>query len=203
MGLLFKKLFSKGLSTELLIELPPYRWPTLKNLLLHIWEKVGAFIKKAGSIILAFSVIIWLLASLPIGVPYASHESLAGTIGQTIAPVFVPLGFDNWQSGVALTFGLVAKEVIVSTFATLHGATGAVTDSDLLSLALRQYFTPLSAYSFLVFVLLYSPCVATLAVIKKETGSYKWVLFVIANTLLVAYITALIIYQGGKLIGLN
>ena len=203
MGLLFKKLFSKGLSTELLIELPPYRWPTLKNLLLHIWEKVGAFIKKAGSIILAFSVIIWLLASLPIGVPYASHESLAGTIGQTIAPVFVPLGFDNWQSGVALTFGLVAKEVIVSTFATLHGATGAVTDSDLLSLALRQYFTPLSAYSFLVFVLLYSPCVATLAVIKKETGSYKWVFFVIANTLLVACTTALIIYQGGKLIGLN
>jgi len=205
MGLLFKKIFSKQISAELIIELPPYRFPTLFGLLLHIWEKMGAFVKKAGTIILAFSIIIWLLASLPSGVAYGSHESFAGSIGQTIAPLFTPLGFNNWQSGVALAFGLIAKEVIVSTFGTLHGVTNIATvdPSGALSLALQQYFTPLSAYAFLVFVLLYAPCAPTMAVIKKETGSIKWTAFVITYTILVAYITAFIIYQLGKLIGLQ
>jgi len=204
-GLVFKKIFSNGLSAELLIELPPYRYPTVRGLLLHIWEKIGAFIKKAGTIILAFSIIIWLLASLPIGVNYGSKESFAGSIGQLIAPLFTPLGFNNWQTGVALTFGLVAKEVVVSTYGTLNGVTdvSAGNAAGVLSVVLQQYFTPLSAYAFLVFVLLYSPCVATIAVIRKETVSNKWALFVVANTVFVAYIMALFIYQGGKLIGLN
>lgn len=205
MGLIFKTIFSKTLSPELVIELPPYRWPTLMGLLLHIWQKVGAFIKKAGTIILSFSVIIWLLASLPMGVAYGSESSFAGILGQVIAPLFTPLGFNNWQTGVALTFGVIAKEVVVSTFGTLHGVADMTsTDaSGSLSAALEQYFTPLSAYAFLVFVLLYSPCVAAIAVIRKETKSAKWALFVVSYTIIVAYLVALLIYQIGTLIGLK
>jgi len=116
MGLIFKRLFSKNISSPFVIELPPYRWPVLTGLMIHAWEKIWVFTKKAGTIILAFSVIIWALASFPVGVEYGSRDSLAGQMGETISPVFEPLGFGNWQSSVALIFGFVAKEVVVGTF---------------------------------------------------------------------------------------
>ena len=202
-GLIFKKLLFKKLSSPFVIELPPYRWPTTKGILIHAWEKVWIFIKKAGTIILAFSVIIWLLASIPFGVDYGSQESLAGSVGQTISPVFKPLGFDNWQSAVALIFGFVAKEVVVGTFGTLYGVDDVETETGEVSLsdALQNDFTPLSAYAFMVFVLLYVPCMAVLAVVKRETNSWKWPLLMVGYTTAIAWVMALLVYQGGRLIG--
>ena len=205
LGLLFKKLLFKKLSSPFVIELPSYRWPTLKGLLIHVWERVWIFIKKAGTIILVFSIIIWFLASMPFGVDYGSQDSLAGSIGQTISPVFKPLGFGNWQSSVALMFGFVAKEVVVGTFGTLYGVEDAETEEGEASLSdhLQDDFTPLSAYAFMVFVLLYIPCMAVLAVVKRETNSWKWPLIMIGYTTAVAWIFAFIVFQGGKLIGLG
>ena len=204
-GLIFKKIFSKTLSSPFVIELPPYRLPAITGLLIHTWEKVWMFIKKAGTIILAFSVIIWMLASFPAGVEYGSHESLAGQMGETISPVFEPLGFGNWQSSVALIFGFAAKEVVVGTFGTLYGIEdiGSASGASSLTDALQNDFTPLSAYAFMVFVLLYVPCIAVLAVVKKETNSWKWPLFMILYTTSIAWILAFIVYQGGKLLGFS
>ena len=163
------------------------------------------FYKKAGTIILAFSIIIWALASFPTGVEYGSQESLAGQMGETISPVFEPLGFGNWQSSVALIFGFVAKEVVVGTFGTLYGIEDVESDSSYSSLtdALQNDFTPLSAYAFMVFVLLYVPCMAVLAVVKRETNSWKWPIFMIFYTTSIAWILAFVVFQGGKLLGFN
>jgi len=202
MGLLFKKFLFRKLSSPFVIELPPYRWPAVKGILIHAWERVWLFVKKAGTIILAFSIIIWFLASVPFGVDYGSQDSLAGSIGQTISPVFKPLGFDNWQSSVALMFGFVAKEVVVGTFGTLYGLEDVESDEDMSSLssALQNDFTPLAAYAFMVFVLLYVPCMAVLAVVKRETNSWKWPLFMVGYTTVIAWIFAFIVYQGGRLL---
>jgi len=204
-GLILKKILSKSLSSPFVIELPPYRWPAITGLMIHAWEKIWMFIKKAGTIILVFSIIIWALASFPSGAEYGSQESLAGQIGETISPIFEPLGFGNWQSSVALMFGFVAKEVVVGTFGTLYGIEDIETASGASSLtdALQNDFTPLSAYAFMVFVLLYIPCMAVLAVVKRETNSWKWPLFMILYTTGIAWIMAFIVYQGGKLLGFS
>jgi ferrous iron transport protein B len=204
-GLIFKKLLSKGLSSPFVIELPPYRMPSAKGVLIHAWSKVWAFVQKAGIIILAFSIIIWLMASLPAGVEYGSRESFAGTVGETISPVFQPLGFDNWQSSVALSFGFVAKEVVVGTFGTLYGVENLETESGVNSFSesLQEDFTPLSAYAFMVFVLLYVPCMAVLAVVKRETNSWKWPIFMVFYTTGIAWLMAFLVYQGGLLLGLT
>lgn len=120
-----------------------------------------------------------------------------------IAPVFKPLGFGNWQSSIALVFGVVAKEVVGGTFGTLYGIAenDNSKDGSVLKKTLKQDFTPLSAYSFMVFVLLYVPCIATLAVIKKETNSWKWVWFVLFYTMSLAWIISFLVYQSGKLLG--
>ncbi|MFA5250170.1 MAG: ferrous iron transport protein B [Parachlamydiales bacterium] len=203
MGFIFKKIFFKHLSSPFVIELPPYRYPSFKGVFIHIWEKIWLFIKKAGTIILAFSMLIWALSSFPLGVKYGSEQSLAGRTGKMIAPVFKPLGFGNWQSSIALVFGVVAKEVVGGTFGTLYGIAenDNSKDGSVLKKTLKQDFTPLSAYSFMVFVLLYVPCIATLAVIKKETNSWKWVWFVLFYTMSLAWIISFLVYQSGKLLG--
>jgi ferrous iron transport protein B len=196
-GLLFQRLFVKKEASPFFIELPPYRLPSLTGIVLHVWTRVWLFIKRAGTLILAFSVIIWVLASFPAGVEYGSEKSYFGLIGQTLTPFFRPLGFGNWKSATALMFGLVAKEVVVSAFGTLYKAGSS------LEAALRHDFTPLAAYSFMVFALLYIPCIAVLAAIKKETNSWKWPLFTIVYTTFVAWIVSFFIYQGGKLLGFS
>jgi len=203
MGLIFKKFLSQKLSSPFVIELPPYRLPSIKGLLIHAWERIWLFIKKAGTIILVFSVIIWALASLPMGVEYGSETSWAGSLGKVVTPVFKPLGFGNWQSSVALIFGFVAKEVVVGTFGTLYGIEDAENNITSLHHALQQDFTPLSSYAFMVFVLLYVPCMAVLAVIKRETNSWKWMFFVAIYTTTIAWLVSFIIYQGGRLLGLE
>jgi len=143
-------------------------------------------------------ILIWFLANLPFGVEYASQESVIGAVGTAIAPVFAPLGFGTWQNAVSLMFGVAAKEVVIGTFGTVYG----VGESGLVAV-LQNSFTPLSAYAFLVFVLLYVPCMATLAVMRRETNSWRWPLFVAAYTTGVAWVTAFIVYRGGLLLGFS
>jgi len=194
-GLIFKRLFFGQLSEPFVIELPPYRFPVLKGLFIHAWEKTWIFIKKAGTIILLFSLIIWLLASFPLGTEYASAGSIIGKIGSLISPIFKPLGFGQWEPTVALIFGTVAKEVVVGTLGTLYGAS-----QGLLGNILKQHFNSLSAFSFMVFSLIYLPCLATMAVIKKETNSWKWMLFAATYSIVLAWIVSFIVFQGGKLL---
>lgn len=198
MAFIFKKTLFAGISAPFVMELPPYRRPTLKGTLIHTWERGYLFIKKAGTIILALSVAIWVLSSLPMGVEYGSQASITGQIGTVMAPVFAPLGFGQWQPSVSLIFGILAKEVVISTFGTLYGVgdggSGIIT-------ALHDTFSPLAAYSFMAFVLLYIPCLATIGTIKRETNSWKWPVFTIIYTTAVAWVVSFIIYQGGSLLG--
>lgn len=175
---------------ELLIELPRYHWPFLKNVYLETRNSVESFAKRAGTIILAASIVIWFLSSAPYGVEYGSQESLAGALGGAVAPLFSPLGFSSWQSGLALLNGMVAKEVVISTLATTHG----LGDETGLPEAIAAEFTAASALAFMVFVLLYVPCFAALGAIKSETGSWKTTALATAYYLLAAYAAALIAY---------
>lgn len=203
-GLLFKNTLFKGSLSPFLMELPPYRVPTLKGILIHTWERGWLFIKKMGTVIFAVVIIIWLLASVPFGVDYASEQSAIGIIGNAIAPVFAPLGFGNWQSSVSLVFGILAKEVVVGTMGTIMGVDDIESDEGNTSLltGLQSLFTPLTAIAFLVFVLLYVPCVAAVAAMAKEIG-WKWTAFQAVYSTAVAWMAAFIVYQGGTLLGLG
>lgn len=189
----------KGKPAPFIMELPPYRVPTLKTSFIHMWDNGFMYIKKAGSIILVGVVIIWVMASFPWGVEYGSEASYVGSLGHAVEPVLKPLGFD-WKISVALIFGLVAKEIVVASMGVLYGAGD---NSEALSerLMADPGITALSSLSLMAFSLLYMPCVATVGVIKKETGSWKWTLFAIVYGIAVAWITAFMIYQGGILLG--
>lgn len=180
---------------EFFIELPPYKLPSWSVVLNETWIEVKDFIQKAGTIIFAASVVIWSLASLPPGVEYAGERSIIGTLGKLLTPLFHPLGIDDWKPVVALIFGALAKEVVVGTLGTLYG-TG---ESGLVEV-LRNVFTPESALAFLVFTLLYTPCVATMAAIKQESGSWKFTLGVVAIDLTTAWVLAFITYRLATLI---
>lgn len=182
-----------------IMELPPYRIPTLKSALLHMWERGFLFIKKAGTIILGTSVLVWILANLPPGVEYGSIDSLIGMFGSIFAPIFGPLGFGFWQAAVALVFGIMAKEIVVSTFGTLFSLSEE--DEDGISGVLGDMFTPLSAISYMVFTLLYVPCFAALGAVKEEANSWKWMFACVVICIVVAYVLSLIVYQGGLLLG--
>lgn len=196
---ILKRTLFKGLSSPFVMELPSYKVPSLKGVLLHTWEKVKGFIKKAGTIILAAVVIIWILSSFPLGVAYGSQESLLGIIGTAIAPVFEPLGFGTWQAAVAIIAGLLAKEAIVGTLGTLAGL--EEDDEEGITKLAHDVFTPLSSFSFMAFSLLYIPCFAALGAIKQETNSWKWPLTMSAITLVTAYIVSFLIYNIGVLAG--
>ena len=203
-GLVFKKTLFQGKPAPFVLELPPYRLPTLKNTLLHVWERVRGFLVKAGTLILAMSIILWFLQSFNFQLQMVedSLSSILGQIGSFLAPLLAPLGFGAWQAAVALLTGLVAKEAVVSSmglfygFSTLDGG-GAIAS------ALSVTFTPLSAFSFLVFVLLYVPCVAAMATMRRELGSAKWTLFSVGWQVGTAYVISLLVYQVGRLLGLG
>lgn len=188
----------KGESSQLVMELPPYHVPSLSMVLRHAWERGFLFLQKAGTFILLSVIAVWALASFPWGVEYGSSESVVGRLGHILAPLFAPAGFGFWQAAVALFFGFLAKEVVVGTLGALLGSGEAG-----LAAALPALFTPLSAYAFLVMTLLYVPCVAAVAAFRRETGSWAWTLFMIAYTTLVGYGGAVLVYQGGKLLGLG
>lgn len=194
---ILKRTAFKGMTSPFVMELPSYKLPSLKGVLIHTWEKGYGFIRKAGTIILVASVVVWLLSSLPIGVEYGTQESVTGQIGTIVAPVFEPLGFGEWQAAVSLLVGVVAKEVVVSTFSSLFGV---AEEGSGIESAMHNLFTPLSAYAFMVFVLLYVPCFAALGTVRKETNSWKWPLVMVAVTTITAYIVSFIVYQGGTLV---
>ncbi len=202
----------RGPLTPFVMELPPYRMPTLKGTLLHVWERAWCYIRKAGTVILAASVIVWALLSYPTppadlalqGQPEIAY-TLAGRIGKAIEPVIRPLGFD-WKIGISLTAGLAAKEIVVSALATTYSLEGSEeTGLTAVRQALRQdpVFSPLVAYALMVFVLLYPPCVASMAVLWREAGSLKWLAFAIAYTIALAWVMAFVVYQGGRALGLG
>ena len=196
LGLIFKRFLLKEDESLFVIELPPYRVPMIRSLLLNTWDKGKNFIKKAGTVIFSMAVLLWFLANFNLhGMTENMNESLLAAIGNLIAPIFAPLGFGTWQAGVGLISGFMAKEIVVATLAVVYG-TGAEAG---LSSIIQTVFTPVSAYAFMVFVLLYTPCMATLVVMKKETGSWKWPLLSIGYSFSIAWILAFVIYQVGNL----
>jgi ferrous iron transport protein B len=188
---LFRRTILSGKPAPFLMEMPPYRLPTLSTSVRHMWDRGSMYIQKAAGIILAGAVIVWFLASFPYGVEYGGADSYAGMIGHLLQPLFAPLGFD-WKIAVALMFGFIAKEIVVGSLGVLYGA-GEDEGSPAAALLADPSFGPVTAFALMVFVLLYMPCIATLAVIRKETGSWKWTLFSIAYGISVAYLLALII----------
>jgi ferrous iron transport protein B len=246
-GMVFTRTILKPDATSaFVLELPPYRQPSIKSVLIHMWENTREFVRKAGTMILFASVVMWLLLNLPWGVSN-QRDSYFGKVSGAISPVFAPLGFDNWETGGALVTGFMAKEIVVSTMSQIYlgdeelqvveettlgkellgigqGFVEATVSSGkillsiipgvnlvdeesesedtALSLALQGNFTPLSATAFLVFVLLYVPCVATLGAIKHEFGM-SWAVTSALYQTAVAWLAAFIVYQGGLLLGLG
>jgi ferrous iron transport protein B len=201
-GALFKKTIFKSKESQFLIELPPYRMPTTKATLIHVWERVKHFLVKAGTIILLMSVVLWFLMSFTFGLQMTDDpsQSIIGVIGSIIAPIFTPTGFPYWQAAVALIVGgIVAKEAVVSSLAMFYGfaeGAGAGKVFEILS----QDFTTASAFSFLVFVLLYVPCFAAITTMKAELRSTKHWLFSIAFQLVFAYVASTIAYAAFNLL---
>lgn len=246
-GMVFTRTILKPDATSaFVLELPPYRQPALKSVLIHMWENTREFVRKAGTMILFASVVMWLLLNLPWGVA-DQRDSYFGKVSSAISPVFIPLGFGSWETGGALVSGFMAKEIVVSTMSQIYlggevvapaepttfsedliGIGTGFVDATIssgrillsiipgvnfvgeeteredtaLSLALRARFTPLSALSLLIFVLLYVPCVATLGAIKHEFGT-SWALTSAVYQTVVAWVVSFIIYQSGLLLGLG
>ena len=196
---ILKRTMFKGLSSPFVMELPTYKVPSLKGILLHTWEKVKDFLKKAGTIILLCSVILWALQNIFTWGGTNPKMSLLGIIGSFFAPIFAPLGFGTWQAAVAIIAGLASKEVVVATFGTLAGMDS--NDHARITNLIHDTFTPLSALSFMAFTLLYTPCIAAIGTIKQETNSYKWPLIMCAITLISAYVVSFLIFQIGTLMG--
>ncbi len=200
MARLFCRFLVKGDDTPFVMELPPYRLPTSKSILRHTWEKGAQYLRKMGGIIMVASIVIWALGYYPNHDAYETvHEqqenSYIGRIGKAIEPVIEPLGFD-WKLGIGILSGVGAKELVVSTIGVLYANDA---DVDAVSLGQRLPITPLVAFGYMVFVLLYFPCIATLAAIKGETGSWKWALFAAFYTTALAWIVSFAIYQIGGL----
>lgn len=239
MARLFKRFLFKEEDVPFVMELPPYRMPTAKSIMIHMWEKAKQYLHKMGGVILVASIIIWFLGYFPrhseMGDAFdkqiaevenaeldskektetiaelerlknMEHQknSYIGTIGQTIQPVLHPLGFD-WKMSVSLLTGMAAKEVVVSTLSVLY--TEDEEDSQVLSERIKQdldeegnpVFTPLIALSLMLFVLIYFPCIATISAIVNESGSWKWGIFVIVYTCVLAWIVSFVVYQTGSL----
>ncbi len=202
-GIILRKTVLKGEPTPFLMELPPYRIPTGKGLLIHMWDRGKGFIKKAGTVIFAAAVFIWFFQTFNFSLKMVEDpaNSILGVIGRGIAPIFSPLGFGDWKSAVAIFTGLLAKEVVVTTMGILHGL-GEVTESSTSLIgAMQTYFTPLKAYAFMAFTLLYMPCIAAFGVIKREMNSWKWTWFAVGFQTAVAWLVAFVIYQVGSLLG--
>lgn len=247
-GRLFRSTLLRGADAPFVMELPPYRIPMLKSLLIHMWDRSKIFLKKMGGYILAGSVVVWTLSAFPQNIHYSKNyaleieqvktsfqtritsaeevdkallmqrrdhavaelltaknaekaeKSYMGRIGKIIAPIFDPIGID-WRGSVALLTGFVAKEIVVSTMGILYAA-DQQEDSEALKKALvSSGMTPFAALAMMVFVLLYVPCLATLAAIRRETASLKWMIFSISYSTVLAWSMAFVVYQGGKMIG--
>jgi len=232
MAKLFRSVLFRGETSPLVMELPPYRAPTLRGMLIHTWERTWLFLRKAGTLILALALIMWLLCTFPsrpeLERNYAARisaaraagriseaealagdlareklqRSYAGRLGRSIAPVLRPVGLGNWKIATALVAGFGAKELVVSTLGTLYSL-GSEAGDEALRSALRRDpdLSPLSAFTLMVFVLTYIPCIATVVTVGRETNSFRWPLFLIAYSTLLAWLTSLLVFRGGQLLG--
>jgi ferrous iron transport protein B len=247
-GRLFRSTLLRGADAPFVMELPPYRIPMIKSLLIHMWDRSKIFIKKMGGYILIGSVVVWTLSAFPLNISYSKNydleieqvktyfqtemeaaqesdkallahkrdvavaelitekkaekaeKSFMGRIGKVVAPVFSPIGID-WRGSVALLTGFVAKEIVVSTMGILYAADEREDSEALKHALLSSGMTPIGALAMMVFVLLYMPCLATLAAIRRETASLKWMMFSISYSTLLAWGMAFLVYQGGTMIG--
>ena len=200
MARLFSKFLVKGDEAPFVMELPPYRMPTMKSMVRHTWEKGQQYLRKMGGIIMIASIIIWFLGYYPNHNSYNSvaeqqENSYIGKIGKTIEPAIKPLGFD-WKLGIGLLSGVGAKELVVSTLGVLYTNEDHRENANL---SQRIDITPIAGLSFMFFVLIYFPCIATLAAIKQESGSWKWALFAATYTTTLAWIVSFIVFNVGKL----
>ena len=199
-GLLFKHTLFSGEQAPFVLELPPYRLPSLGNMLTHVWQKVKGFLVKAGTLILLMSMVLWLLQSFDFSLRMVDDptHSMLGALGNVLAPLFAPCGFGFWQAAVALFTGFIAKEMVVSSLSMFYGFSLTAASGEVA--AAMAGFTPLSAFSMLVFILLYVPCVAAVSTLFKEMQSRKWAWFSIAWQMGCAYVMSLLVYQIGGLI---
>ena len=209
---LFTKFLFKGEDTPFVMELPPYRFPTWKAVGRHTWEKGRQYLKKMGGIILCATIIVWALGYFPhnthLSEEAQQEQSYIGQIGQAIEPVFAPQGF-NWKLDIGLVAGVGAKEVVASTMGVLYNSNSEKFRSELQHDVALQHgisynaagpLTTLTAYCFLLFVLLYFPCIATIAAIKGETGSWRWALFAAGYTTMLAWVVSAVVFQVGRLL---
>jgi len=198
-GLFFKRTLFAGEPAPFVLELPPYRLPSIGNMLTHVWQKVKGFLVKAGTLILLMSMVLWLLQSFDFSLRMVDDptHSMLGALGNVLAPVFAPCGFGFWQAAVALLTGLIAKEMVVSSLSMFYGFSLTAASGEVA--AAMTGFTPLSAFAMLVFILLYVPCMAAVSTLFKEMQSRKWAWFSIAWQVGCAYVTALLVYQIGGL----
>ena len=209
MSRLFSKTLFKGEDTPFVMELPPYRFPTAKAIGRHTWQKGKEYLKKMGGIILVASIIVWALGYFPhdesVSREQQQEQSYIGRIGHAIEPVFRPQGFD-WKLDVGLISGVGAKEIVASTMGILYHSDDAAEEgteesySHLQKQMVADGITPLASYCFLLFVLLYFPCIATIAAIKGETGSWKWAAFAACYTTALAWVVSALVYQIGSLL---
>ncbi len=195
----FSRFIVKGDNTPFVMELPPYRMPTSKSVFRHTWEKGAQYLKKMGGIIMVASIIIWFLGYYPRHEAYApgaeqQEHSYIGMLGKAIEPVLEPLGFD-WKMDIGILSGVGAKELVVSTLSVLYTNED---DADSVNLAGRIPISPLTAYCYMLFVLLYFPCIATLVAIKNESGHWKWALFTACYTTGLAWLLTFVVYQVGS-----
>ena len=200
-GIFFKHTLFAGEPAPFVLELPPYRFPSIENIATHVWQKVKGFLVKAGTLILAMSIVLWLLQSFDFSLHMVDDaaNSMLGTLGALIAPVFAPLGFGFWQAAVALLTGFIAKEMVVSSLSMFYGF--SLTAAGTAVAAAMTGFTPLSAFSMLVFILLYVPCVAATSTMAKELGSAKWTVFSVCWQIGVAYVVSLLVHTVGLALG--
>ena len=205
----------KGAATPFVMELPPYQMPTLKGITIHMWERAGLYIRKAGTIILGISIILWALTSYPkipeskvVGLSEEEVQesaltySVAGRIGHALEPVIRPLGFD-WRIGTALIGAFAAKEVFVAQMGIVYAVGEADEGSESLREQLRARYTPLVAFCIMLFCLISAPCMATIAITKRESNSWRWALFQLGGLTVLAYVVTLIVYQVGTLLGIG
>ncbi|WP_303839512.1 ferrous iron transport protein B [Selenomonas ruminantium] len=200
--------FKDGGSTFLL-ELPPYRMPDMKTVLLETWDKGKGYLIKAGTIIFAASVLLWVMSNYNFDGPCEIDESILATLGNWMSTLFVFHGFATWEAGAALLSGIMAKETVVATIGILYGADEVSTEAEdavetadtLLETGMATSFTALSAFAFMVFSQLYTPCVTALGTIKKEAGGWKWMGFSAVYMFAIAWVVSLLVYQIGSLLG--
>jgi len=189
-GWILSRTIVKGEATGFLLEIPPYRMPTVKNTLLHVWDRVWDFVERAGTIILIASVVVWFCQAFTFALnPATQEDSIISIVGRFIAPIFAPLGFGDWRASVAVLTGIAGKEIVVATLSIIGGS-------------LDTIFNTASAMAFMVFTLLYIPCVAAIAAVRNELKSTGWAIFASAYQMVVAWVVAFIIYNLMRVVGL-